>query len=81
MSRGYCINTISATEIEVNDYQKLDGQTWWQIRPTMLMLPASSWAKLKVYIITQCKRTGTCDREIASWSRTIEAVDKAMEER
>lgn len=79
MSRGYCVNTISSTEYEVNDFNKLDGKTWWEARPSMLMMPATSWAKLKTYIITQCKRTGSCDKEITSWERTINSVDKAVE--
>lgn len=79
MSRGYCINTISATEFEVNDFNKLDDKTWWEARVSMILLPASSWAKLKTYIITQCKRTGACDKEITSWERTINTVDKTLE--
>lgn len=78
MAKGYCVNTISATEFEVTDEKKLDGQSWWEARPTMLMLPYQSWAKLKTYIITQCKRTGACDKEITSWERTINSVDKAV---
>ena len=50
MSRGYCINTISAKEFEVNETTKLDGKSWWEARPSMIMLPASSWAKLKPVI-------------------------------
>lgn len=76
--RGYCINTITAKEFIVDDDNKLDGQTWWEARPVMLMFPPTSWAKLKAYIIEQCKRTKTCDKEITSWERTIQTVDKAV---
>ena len=79
LAKGYCVNTISATEFTVDDKNKLDGLSWWDARPTMLMIPAKSWAKLKTYIITQCKRTGQCDKEISSWERTINSVDKALE--
>lgn len=78
-SRGYCIKTISSTEFEVNDVDLLDGKSWWAARPSMLMLPVSSWAKLKTYIITQCKKTGACDKEITSWERTIKTVDETLE--
>jgi hypothetical protein len=78
-SRGYCINTISSTEFEVNDHNLMNGVSWWHARPSMLMLPASSWAKLKVYIITQCKQTGACDKEVSNWERTVNAVDKTLE--
>ena len=77
--RGYCVRTLSAVEFPVDDKHLLDGRTWWDSRPTMLMLPYSSWAKLKTYIITQCKRTGACDKEITSWERTIQSVDQAVE--
>lgn len=79
MSRGYCVNTISSKEYYVDDSNKLDNETWWEARPSMLMMPASSWAKIKTYIITQCKRTGQCDKEITSWERTIKTVDQALE--
>ena len=79
MNRGYCVNTISSTEFYVDDAKKLDKLTWWELRPAMIMMPASSWAKLKTYIIVQCKQTGACDKEISSWERTINSVDKALE--
>ena len=79
MERGYCVNTISAKEYAVDDVNLLDGKSWWSARPSMLMLPATSWAKLKTYIIVQCKRTGACDKEITSWERTINSIDKAVE--
>jgi hypothetical protein len=78
-SRAHCVYTISSQEFEVNETNRLDDKTWWEARPTMLMLPYQSWAKLKTYIITQCKRTGACDKEITSWERTINQVDKAVE--
>lgn len=81
MSRGYCINTISGEEFEVNDTKLIDGKTWWSIRPSMVMMPATSWAKLKTYIITQCKKTKLCDKEISSWDRTIKSVDTALEKK
>jgi hypothetical protein len=79
MSRGYCINTISGKESEVNDTVLIDGKSWWNARPSMVMMPATSWAKLKTYIIVQCKKTKLCDKEISSWDRTIKSVDTALE--
>lgn len=79
MARGYCINTITGEEFEVNETKLLDGKTWWNARTSMVMMPATSWAKLKTYIITQCKKTKLCDKEISSWNRTIQSVDTALE--
>lgn len=73
MTRGYCVHTISGTT------KNIEGDEWWNARPTMLMLPYKSWAKLKSYIIESCKVTGQCDQAITSWERTINTVDKAVE--
>lgn len=77
-AKAYCVNTMTSEEFKIDDESKFEGKTYWEMRPTMLLLPASSWAKLKTYIITQCKQTGQCDKSVSSWSRTIENVDKTM---
>jgi hypothetical protein len=79
IDRGACIKTISGEKFDIDERNTFEGQTWWGARPTMLMIPSSSWAKLKTYIITQCKRTGQCTKEISSWDRTIQTIDKTLE--
>lgn len=79
MNRAACIYTVSGKKFDITETNKFEEQTWWEQRNTMLMMPASSWAKLKTWIITQCKRTKACDKEISSWNRTIETVDETLE--
>jgi hypothetical protein len=78
MDRGICIETISGRKFDITETEKFENQSWWSMRPSMIMMPATSWAKLKVWIIAQCKKTGACDKEIASWNRTIESVDETL---
>jgi len=87
MNRGWCINTISGDGFDVDDSHPMHDDekgtdvTWWDARPTMILVPYWSWSKLKKYIINQCKQTGTCDAAIASWDRTIESLDQVVKEK
>ena len=49
--------------------------TWWVIRPFMVLMPAQSWAKIKTYIIQQCKRNGGCTENVGTWERKINDLD------
>lgn len=71
MSKGVCTYTVSGKNIIVDDEHPLDGQTWFDMRSKVLAVPASSWAKLKSWMIKQCKRTNKCDVDIDSWDRSI----------
>ena len=79
MDKAACIYTISGQKFDITNDQKFGDQTWWDQRHSMIMMPASSYAKLKTYIITQCKKTKMCDKEISSWNRTLESIDEALE--
>jgi hypothetical protein len=70
------VKTVSGTEFEVNDKLKLDGKTYWEMRPEMILMPYTSWVKLKAWIIKECKVTGACDSRISSWDRTLETIDE-----
>lgn len=76
--KGYCVNIITGESFEVTEDKKFEGKTWWAISPTMVQMPASSWAKIKSYIIKQCKITGKCQKSVASWERTVEVVDESL---
>lgn len=77
-STGYCINTITSEEYMVSDTQLHDGQTWFDMRTSMMMVPASSWAELKAFIIKICRKSGKCDTELGNWERTIEKIDQQV---
>lgn len=75
-TRGYCVNTISSKEYEVNEENKMNDMTWWEIKPLMIYVPTSSWVELKKFIIKVCKKSGKCaGQDIASWERTVEKID------
>lgn len=61
----------------VDDEHLLDGETWFDLRSHSLTMPTESWAKLKAWIIKMCKKY-KCDAEIATWDRTLDVVDSAV---
>jgi hypothetical protein len=81
LKRAYCVNTVTSDEFYVDDEHTLNGSTYWEMRPTMVLLPYSSWVQLKRWIITECALTKACDERISSWNRTLDAVDKMTEEK
>jgi hypothetical protein len=79
--KGFCTNTISDHDFTIDEQHPaaFDGgkpQTWWDMRPYMVLVPMSSWKAFKEYIIQQCKRTN-CDQYIQSWDRKIQELDGA----
>lgn len=75
LGTAYCIYTISSKEYYWNDQNKLNNETYWEARPKLLLLPASSWAEIKTFIITICKKSNQCIDNITSWERTVEKID------
>lgn len=75
---GRCVKIISGEKFDVDEEQKFEGKTWWEYRPAMMLVPASSWAKLKAYTIKACKKYGNCQKEVSSWDRTIEIIDESL---
>ncbi len=83
MNKGWCTRTISNEEFFVDDTHPyaFDGkkkQTWWELRPYMVLVPIASWAEIKSYVIKTCKRSN-CNEYVKSWDRKItELDDKAV---
>lgn len=85
MTRGTCVKTVSGEAFDIDDEHMITLPTgekvsWWQIRPYMLQLPYYEWAKLKAWIIKTCKQTKQCDESITSWQRTVETIDKHIQD-
>ena len=80
MTRGYCEKTMSGKDFEVNDTQKLNGKTWWELRPTMIQMPATTWKSFKAWINKICKNNDQCDDAVANWERTVNTIDSAVKE-
>ena len=74
IAKGYCVWTTGDKEQYVDDKILLDGKTWWDMRPTMVQVPADSWAKIKAFIIKICKDNGQC-KQVSNWERAVGAID------
>ncbi|MFN7824848.1 MAG: hypothetical protein ACK5P6_05750, partial [Pseudobdellovibrionaceae bacterium] len=79
MTRGFCTNTISDKSFFVDEENKLDGKTWWELRPTMIQVPSSSWVKIKGFIIKVCKENGNCGDNISNWERRVFDLDEQIQ--
>jgi hypothetical protein len=70
---------MSNKEYMIDDEHPLDGQTWWDLRPTMIYMPANSWVEMKSFIIKICRKTKQCDgRNITDWERTVNLIDEKV---
>ena len=77
--RGSCVYTVTGEQVEINETNKLEGKTWWEMRPAMLQMPASAWAKVKSWIIKVCKKNPKmCEDAVTSWDRTLDNVDSVQ---
>lgn len=80
MVKGFCTNTISDKDYVIDEQHPValekgeKPQTWWQMRPFMVLVPMASWKEFKAYIIKQCKRTN-CDEYVKSWDRKIQELN------
>lgn len=79
-TKGFCTDTISDVDYDIDEQHPVafEGEekplTWWQRRPFMILVPASSWKALKTYIIQQCKRSN-CDQYVQSWDRKLNELN------
>ena len=66
---GYCVWTISPKSKYIGEAEehRLGKLRWSEIRPTAVLLPADSYAKLKEYVINSCKKSGDCQKDIDKW--------------
>jgi len=76
--KGYCVNTVSDEEFYIDDTHLFEGRTWWESKPFILYLPASSWAAIKSYIIKSCKKYGNCDSSVTDWPDQLENIDNLV---
>jgi hypothetical protein len=75
-SKAACIRVVSEEKIIWNDDNKINGKSYWEVRPTLIQIPPDSWADLKAFILKSCKRYGNC----AELDGKIKAVDENLKE-
>lgn len=75
VNSGFCTYTVSNKDQIVDDTHKLNNMTWLDLKIDSIYLPAESWAKIKEYIINECKRNGNCQQDLSSWTRKIDSLN------
>ena len=81
MTRGFCTNTISDKSFFIDEENKLDGKTWWELRPTMIQVPIPSWVKIKTFILKVCKEKDNCGDGISNWERRVFELDEKIQQK
>lgn len=74
VNEGFCTYTISNKNIIVNDEHPLNGKTWLDIKIESVYLPSDSWAKIKEYILKNCKKDQSCMNNLESLSNKIDSI-------
>lgn len=89
MSKAFCTFTISNKDFIVDDEHPYafddkkpkELKTWFEVRPAMVLVPPTTWAAFKAYIIKNCKLTKKCDGMVEGWDRTMGEIDKKLLEK
>lgn len=77
--QGWCAWTITQKEQFVdNDTNLLGGKRWSEVKMVSLLVPPDSWAKLKSYIIKNCKQNKGCNNDIGKWQRKTATFDSKL---
>jgi hypothetical protein len=79
ISKAFCTYTISNKDFFIDDENLYEGKTWFEMRPAMVLLPPTTWAAFKAYIIKNCKRTGKCKGMVEGWDRTMNVIDEQLD--
>lgn len=79
ITRGTCTRIVSGDTFDVDEDHKFEGRSWWDLKPVMIQMPASTWRDIKTYIIEVCKKTNQCDESVTNWQRTINNIDSSID--
>jgi hypothetical protein len=58
--RAFCTYTVSNKEFYWDDINLYEKKTYWESRQTMILVPSSSWSKIKAFVIKMCEKSGQC---------------------
>ena len=74
---GICRKSLSDVKIRVTETNKLDNKTWWEMKPSFLMLPPESWTEIKTFVNKVCKKySKECEGEVPGWDRQVKNIDE-----
>lgn len=81
INTGNCVHIMSGKRFTVDEENKYEGKTWWEMRPAMIQMPADTWKSLKAWIIKICKQSNQCGEQVPSWDRTVNIIDSQLSEK
>lgn len=69
-TRGWCTYTVSDDEFYIDEAHPFEGKKWPQVKSESLLVPASSWAAIKAFILKLCRKSGSCkqDQDVVEYS-------------
>lgn len=76
-SKGFCVKIMSGEQFVISDSVPYKGKTWWEVRPSLVMMPVQTWAELKKWIIKICKNNSQCN-QVAHWERSVNVIDERL---
>lgn len=71
-SRGKCAMIISGKTFDVDDSNLFEDKTWFELKRKSLVVPVSTYVKIKTFLRKVCKRYN-CEKD-------FEVSEKALEE-
>lgn len=74
-----CTTLISGENFVVDEKHLLEGKTYFQIRPQMILVPASSWVEIKKFVLDICHQTHQCDSAVGSWDTTLISISNDLD--
>lgn len=80
--KAYCTFTISDKEFMLDNSTNLypiSKKTLTQIKTESLLVPATSYAEIKGYILKACKKHNDCKGDIGKWQRKMLKLEKINE--
>ena len=80
-SRANCVKIVSGESFDIDETHPFEGKTYWEIRPTVVLVPASTWIELNKFITLLCKKTNQCQKSITSWDKSIEIIDNQLKKK
>jgi len=79
-TRGYCTKVISDEEVIIDEEHKFsfddgaDTESWWEMRPSFILMPVETWEAYKKFLVMLCKKY-KCTADISKWDRAVERLD------
>jgi len=74
-TKGYCVKMVTGEDFIVDDEHPYNGETWWEQRWKMVLVPVDTYVSIKTAFIKLCKKTKACADKIDSWERGSEKLE------